>query len=166
MPITPVLLEVDGYNVSAVRFDANPKYNDEQRSTGGIDVDFDVYPHVENPLLFHVAMTIDIAADEVCNEPYGLYLHLNGYFSFKPEAPEETIRKMLFSNAVPILYGIARGYVGQLTGTAPHGPLMLPSVNFVELADRKREAQESGSAPVLPEGDDDARQTGEPDQNE
>ena len=139
MPISPLLLEIDGYHVLDIRLTANTGYDNDKPSVGGVDVDFDVYPHPEEPRRFHVSMSIDIAGDETSNEPYALHLQLSGFFSFKPESTEETVTKMLFSNAVPILYGIARGCVGQVTGNALNGALMLPAFNFVELAQKKAE---------------------------
>jgi hypothetical protein len=40
-------------------------------------------------------------------------------------------------NGPTILYGIARGIVGGLTGFAAGGRYLLPSVNMVELAQRQ-----------------------------
>ena len=151
MPTTPVRLEIDHYSVKSVHLDANLDYDDEKPSMGGIDVDFGVYPTEPEPPTFHVTMTIDIADDKPANEPYALHLELGAFFHFKPDTPTEVANKMLFSNAVPILYGIARGCVGQITGTALNGPLMLPPFNFVELMQRKHDAyqQERASADTV-----------------
>jgi preprotein translocase subunit SecB len=138
MPISPLPLEVEGYYVRALHLDSNDDYDGNQPSVGEIEVDFRVFPHPEDSFRFQVAMLIDIDGEPPSlNEPYSLHIDLYAFFRFKAETAEEVVNRMIFSNAIPILYGIARGCVGQATGTAFHGPLMLPPYNFVELFNRK-----------------------------
>jgi preprotein translocase subunit SecB len=143
MPTSPLQLEIDSYYVREIHLATNTEYDPEQASTGELVVDFEVAPHPEEPYRFQVAMSVGVSLDEerTNNEPYSLHLVLNGYFSFKPDTTAETMHKMMFSNAVPIVYGIARGCVGQVTASAFNGPLMLPAYNFVAHAERKVKEQ-------------------------
>lgn len=142
MPTSQTPLDIENYFVRALHFVANENYaEDGDTPSGEIAVDYIVFTHPEDSLRFQVAMSIDIATSEATkNEPYSLHLDLYGFFRFKLDTEEEIVQKMLFSNAVPMLFGIARGCVGQATATAFNGPLMLPPYNFVELAKRKAEA--------------------------
>ncbi|HUP61399.1 MAG TPA: protein-export chaperone SecB [Thermoanaerobaculia bacterium] len=155
MPISQTPLDIEGYYVLTFHFGTNDSYVDEKDSTGEVAVDFAVFPHPEDSLRFQIAMSINIEHAEDRNEPYSLELELYGFFRFKPDTSKDIVNKMLFSNAAPILYGIARGYVGQATATAMHGPLMLPSYNFVALAARKL-AKEREQAQQLAQGTPDA----------
>ena len=137
MPISQTPLEIEQYYVLTFRLGSNENYIDGNETDGEIDVDYGVFAHPDDRLRFQVAMSIAIENLEGKNEPYSLQLELYGYFRFKADTAEEVVKKMMFSNAVPILYGIARGYVGQATATAMNGPLVLPSYNFVALTARK-----------------------------
>ena len=63
---------------------------------------------------------------------------VSGQFSFTEEATEEQKARMFPLNAVSVLFGIARGIVAQATGMCPRGTFLLPPVNVVEAAKRKR----------------------------
>jgi preprotein translocase subunit SecB len=141
MPISQTPLEVESYYVQSLRFDTNDSYVGERPSIGEIAVDFAVFNHPEDALRFQVTMLVGISETEAAtNEPYAFHIDLYGFFRFKADTPEETVRKMVFSNAVPILYGIARGCIAQATATSLNGPFMLPPYNFVELVRRKAAA--------------------------
>ena len=81
-----------------------------------------------------------------------LVLEMEGTFSF-PEGMAENVQfRMSNVNGPTILYGIARGVIGSLTGFSAGGRYLLPSVNVVELAERqdrrrlKRQTQSTQSA--------------------
>jgi preprotein translocase subunit SecB len=161
MPISQVPLEIESYYVREIHLTTNTDYDPAAPSTGEVDVDFAVSSHPEKPTRFQVAMSISVSLDEKreTNEPYSLHMHLHGFFNFKAETEPETMQKMLFSNAVPIVYGIARGCVGQLTGTAFNGALMLPAFNFVALAEKKKAAKENESRLIAAESNEEASET-------
>lgn len=63
---------------------------------------------------------------------------VSGRFSFAEDATDKH-RKMLFPlAAVSVLFGFARGIVAQTTGLFPTGTFLLPPVNVVAAAKRKR----------------------------
>jgi preprotein translocase subunit SecB len=66
-----------------------------------------------------------------------LSMVIEGTFSFPEEMAENMRFRMSNVNGPTILYGIARGIVGGLTGFAAGGRYLLPSVNMVELAQRQ-----------------------------
>nr|MDP9360952.1 protein-export chaperone SecB [Acidobacteriota bacterium] len=75
--------------------------------------------------------------------PYSINLDIVGYFLFAAGTSEDLMFRMIYANGASILYGVARGFVGQATGAAKYGQFVLPAVNFVELM-RKRLAEIEG----------------------
>jgi preprotein translocase subunit SecB len=142
MPTSNALLEVESYYVRELHLKTNFEYEDQKPSTGEVDVDFTVHRHPEELTAFQVVLSVAVALSEQtrCNEPYAISVLLNGFFTFKPDVSEEQMVRMMFSNGVPIMYGLARGCVSQATALGIHGPVTLPTVNFVELAKKKAEA--------------------------
>ena len=146
MPISQTPLEVENYYVQSLRFDTNDDYVDEQPSTGELSVDFAVFTHPEDALRVQVSMLIAISETEAAkNEPYTLQVDLYGFFRFKPDTPEETVRKMVFSNAVPILYGIARGCVAQATATSFMGRSCFRHITLSNLLSGRRQQRSTQS---------------------
>jgi preprotein translocase subunit SecB len=76
-----------------------------------------------------------------------LLMDLQGTFTFLHDTPSETQAKMIGLNGPAILYGIARGIVGALTGFSSGRRRMLPSVNVVDLVERK-DRQRARSRPA------------------
>jgi len=79
---------------------------------------------------------------------FRLTIELRGVFSFDEEVSEDTQLRMANMNGPSILYGIARGLAGGITGLSTTRRYLLPSVNIVEIAERqerRRKAQSQAS---------------------
>ena len=63
--------------------------------------------------------------------PYRLQMTIGGVFSTIDDVPADRRERLVRLNGTSILYGIARGLVGSVSGIGPNGPLTLPPVNFV-----------------------------------
>ena len=61
-----------------------------------------------------------------------------GIFELPDDAPEDLVKTVIPLNCLAILHGFARGVVAQITGLNDGGPLLLPTVNFVEALQQKR----------------------------
>jgi len=74
-----------------------------------------------------------------------------GLFHLPDETEESLVRTLVPLNCAVILYGIARGIIGQSTGMTPGGSIMVPPVNLVKTLKRRRkrtpaaDAAESGA---------------------
>lgn len=70
--------------------------------------------------------------------PCEFRIQLNGAFSSAPGIEEDERLNMLYYNAPAMLYGIARGLIGELSALGPgRTRYILPSVNFVDILRRK-----------------------------
>ena len=68
-------------------------------------------------------------------------IKLQTILEFAENYPDDQINELLGPNGLAMAYSIARGIVGQATGTSLHGKFILPTVNFIELL--KAKAQQS-----------------------
>jgi len=63
---------------------------------------------------------------------------VKGHFSFAEEITEEMRAQLFPLTAVSMLFGVIRGIVAQATGMFPCGTFLLPPINVVDAAKRKR----------------------------
>lgn len=131
-------LNLNQYLVDKVIFLANPLSKPEK---AGKD-EFNIEVHVSRKKVsrdFSMSLTISInrSKTEQKKHPYSLEFGIWGNFSFSKEVSEEDMLKMIHPLGVSILYGTARGHVGQLTGSAPYGCFILPNINVYEMLAKK-----------------------------
>jgi len=88
---------------------------------------------------FLVRLNVGTGRGQAAQPPYHFQVTLAGEFSVATGVPEDERTRLIYVNGTAILYGIARGLLASLTGIGRHGPLHLPSVNFLDL-------QEDGAA--------------------
>jgi preprotein translocase subunit SecB len=157
--IPPPPLDIRQYEVETFAFYSHPDFDPQRGSAGALDVDFDVTQHADAEREFRIEMRIRLAekgytADE--NAPYSITLDIVGYLSFAEGTSEDLMFRMIHANGASILYGIARGFVGQATGAAKYGQFVLPAVNFIELMKRRQaelDAEHTAALPAVTAGD-------------
>jgi preprotein translocase subunit SecB len=141
--IQPPPLDIDSYYLNELVFRAFDEYDESRASAGGFGVDFDVQRDANDRHAFRIIMRVNFASDGYipeANPAYGISLMIVGDFSFANGTDEDLMQRMVRINGSSILYGIARGIVGQATGASKHGQFVLPTVNFVEIVKAKAAA--------------------------
>lgn len=145
-------LQLDDYWVDAldVRDGEFPAPGD---STGGAipDIDYEVLKAPEDIAqgreCYLVKLKLSAGKAKVrTGIPYEFRVQLSGVFSFLPSTEQATKSNYLYYNAPAMLYGIARGMIGEITATGRHPRYILPSVNFQEVYKRwkrKRDRQKA-----------------------
>lgn len=136
-------LDIERYHVDSFALTAHDDYDHSRESAGDLTVDFDIAERVDDALSYRLAMNIRVAEAGYMSEtnaPYTIAMRIVGYFLFAEGTPDETKARMLNLNGASILYGVARGFVGQATGASTHGQFVLPAVNFVQLLNDREEA--------------------------
>jgi hypothetical protein len=73
-------------------------------------------------------------------------LEMEGAFSFGPGVPHETQIRMVEVNGAAILYGVARGVVGSLSGMTPTGRYLLPPINIIDIVERRERRRSRAEA--------------------
>ncbi len=143
----PALLEIDEYSIDGFILQVNTDFDGEKESHNAPDVDFNIGRATTGEPRFEVRLFISLNQkdEQFAQAPYRLNLNVAGYFHFPDNTEDETIKKMIAPNGLAILYGIARGTVAHMTGCSRFGKLVLPSVNFIELIQKKGRAEKAQS---------------------
>jgi hypothetical protein len=78
---------------------------------------------------------------------FRLLLDVSATLSFPDHMDVDAKNRMVNLNGPAILYGVARGIVGSVTGLAPTRRIILPSVNIISIAEQqeKRKAKRTSS---------------------
>jgi len=140
-------LEIDNYYVEELFIKSNPSYDYGAAQPAAVEpsIDFDFYRKDEADTQFLVKISIELGEGDY-QLPYHVRVLLFASFDAANDANHTVIEQLVATNAAPILYGIARGIVGQATGQAIHGRFVLPTVNFIELMNEKVRSLEAMQA--------------------
>lgn len=151
------LLNFDQYIVDDLSVRTNgfklPKGRGKSVETWGeVKIQFDIKQNKGNDTAYMIPLTIEVNESQghSAASPYYIFLAIRGFFSFNKREDPETTAKMISLNGLSMLYGVARGIVGQATASCPHGRFILPSVNFIELLKRKASEIADGEQPETP----------------
>lgn len=113
-PSSDGLLDMDGVTI------------DERIQWGVADQDPD------DPLGFGLKLYVGILNEAGKTLPYDIEVEVQGLFVFDPVVPKEKRESLLMVNGSAILYSVMREQVLSLTARGAHGPVMLPTVNFLD----------------------------------
>lgn len=150
--LSPPPLDIWQYFVEELALRALAEHESDRGHSGSVGVDFEVQRNEKNPIEYRIIMRIKLAESGYVpeeNPPYSLALTISGYFRFEAGTDEPTMKRMLHVNGTSILYGIARGLVGQATGASVHGQFVLPTVNFIQILEARERAKAESHAPAI-----------------
>ena len=89
---------------------------------------------------FGVKLTLRVGPKEDAQAPYNILVSVRGIVRMHltqvdGQAEERRVRALV--NGASLLYGAVREMVSSITSRSAHGPLLLPSLNFQDLAKHK-----------------------------
>ena len=94
----------------------------------------------EDALTFKVHLIFHMApADEAVCRYDKINFEVVGIFDLPDDTDMSVVQQLVPANCLAMLHGFARGVIAQITGLNPGGPIMLPSVNFVEVLDKEQQ---------------------------
>lgn len=153
-------LDIETYFVEELLVKTRSEYDRKSQSKGAAapEVDFDFFkrPDDDDPT-FLVKLSAEVGRSGEPQEgldgvsrpdaPYHIRITVLGVFRTSDTPNDATTEQLVVGNAAPILYGIARGVVGQATSQGLHGRYVLATVNFVELMALKAQELSSQESP-------------------
>lgn len=129
-------LQLRDYVLLNLLIEANPNFkpSENKGQEGDIGFKFNFKKNNEEPI-FLVDMEIVLNQKEEMfkQQPYRIRVRLQAFLEFDKTFPEKDIPNLLGPNGLAMTYSIARGIVGQATGTSLHGKYILPTMNFIEV---------------------------------
>lgn len=101
---------------------------------------------------FGIKLTLRVGPKEDKQAPYQIQITVRGVVRMHlklatGQAEERRVRALV--NGVSLLYGVVREMVSNITSRSTHGQLLLPSLNFADIASQKPEEIASMQAPAL-----------------
>lgn len=141
------LLNFLDYKPARLKIEPVVAYRPDQRQEAQIETTFSVARADADPQRFGLVLSCRFyTATDDQNLPYETEFALLGEFWSLQELREGAIPARVANNALMLLYGVARGIVGQATAGGVHGRFVLPTVVFDELVDRATSDPNSGVA--------------------
>lgn len=93
---------------------------------------------IDEKKILAILQTVDIEGE---NLPFTLSVSIEGYFQLNGETPtKEEITKIAFINCGAVMFPFVRETIASITTRAGSAPLLLPSVNFINLYNVVKEA--------------------------
>jgi preprotein translocase subunit SecB len=148
------LINVNNFLLHSVSLSPNDNFRPADAVKCQVETGFRADRDPTHDRRFGIRLSLRYHADRMtdANLPYHLRIMLEGYFEC-PFAFEGQVPKTVILNSLMILYGIARGIVGQTTASAVNGRFVLPSLAFDDLVNRaesspNRAVETSGLTPA------------------
>lgn len=94
----------------------------------------------KDPRDYVVILEISIKPKEQGSFPYHLNMGIEGYFSVPEDLPTPDFDRQRFVkiNGPALLYGAVREITLMMTSRFQNGPLMIPTVTFIDIVDEKK----------------------------
>ena len=139
-------LRLEKYFWTEVTLKANPNFKPEDFKDS--DIDFTSKSNVKvgtsknNPHEFQVMLNIKIEPLDERPLPYDATLELVGFFNVDTAIAADAATNLARVTGASILYSAAREFFLTLMSRGPWEPLMLPTISFTELAQKKQGKKE------------------------
>lgn len=130
-------LQLSNYFIEKLDYEAIPGFKPARPGAEKLKVDPDVFEIPGKPHDFMVRLRVSLAGPPKSNSRCRLSFSLVGFFHVDEKAPERLRNEMVFGNAPLILFGIARQVAAETTANGPYGKVILGTVNFTEIFERK-----------------------------
>ena len=141
-------LQLEKYFCTEVTLKANPNFKPEDFKDGKIDFtgksNVKVGTSKNNPHEFQVILNVKIEPMDERPLPYDASLELVGFFNVDSAVSAETASGLARVTGASILYSSAREFLLTLMSRGPWEPLMLPTMSFTELAQKKGKKEIAG----------------------
>ena len=100
---------------------------------------------------FGVKLALRVGPKEDAQAPYNIQVSVRGIVRMhltqvEGQAEERRVRALV--NGASLLYGAVREMVSTVTSRSAHGPLLLPSLNFQDLAKHQSESVKPAALPA------------------
>jgi preprotein translocase subunit SecB len=144
MTVSQTLLNFLDYYLSRVQVEPEISFAPDKGQRAGIQASFVVGRDPSQKQRFDVTLSVKIyKGNPDDNLPYIVDFTIIGRFWSNLTLTSRGVPVQSVTNAISLLYGVARGVVGQLTAGGVNDRFVLPSVTFDDLV--KRGAGETGS---------------------
>ncbi|MFA5107878.1 MAG: protein-export chaperone SecB [Patescibacteria group bacterium] len=151
------VFRLDRYQIESVAVVLNESYDAKLPShAGDVSVKMTIAPHKEDPTRYLLSLELFVRPKkdhEKAFFPYNIAIKGRAFFVFKDNCPKDQAKHVLSLNGASILHGLLRAQVAQITAQSVHGQFLLPTMNFVEMA----QSQQAGKPTKASKGKEHAK---------
>jgi len=137
--------QLNSYQIENIAVAWNETFDrDLDAHTGDIATSISISPHAKDVRKYRVTLEVQVkptAKKEKEFFPYQVAIKGRAFFTFQEACPAEDADHTLRLNGASILYGLLRAQVAQITAQSVNGQFLLPTVNFLELAETQRKTR-------------------------
>lgn len=114
-----------------------------EQDKGRMDHPYHITPHIQvgfaenNKCDCRIQIQLKTDSDQKKPFAYQVQVQVTGYFEIHPEFPDKDIEPVLIVNGTSLLYGSIREMLLSTTARFSKGSLMLPTMDFRSLIDKK-----------------------------
>jgi preprotein translocase subunit SecB len=128
-------LQLKQYFFTKINCEADLNYKEPHHQNAGnkleVKVQSNVAPNKDNKMAWRIILDIHVSSPPK-PAPYKMDLQVIGFFDVVPGYPENKIKELIRITGASILYSGAREYVLGFTSRGPWGPVLLPTISFIE----------------------------------
>jgi len=127
-------LRLKHYFFTKINCEADLNYKDPHPKAGNkyeVKVRSNVAPRKDKDRDWMAILDIHVFSPEK-PAPYKLDLQVTGFFEVLPDYPENKVKELIRITGASLLYSGAREYVLGFTSRGPWGPVLLPTISFIE----------------------------------
>ena len=153
MKLSP--LQLEGYFLKEVSFKVNEEISEkptELKKSDNLDIEVAVLvtPTDEERLHWRCELTLELKPKENADSVYNLFIVLVGFFFISGKYPKEGIELLAKTNCPALLYSTAREMVVTVVRRSPFTPVLIPSVTFLEMGEKRDEKETERPAKAKP----------------
>lgn len=136
------VFQLNSYQIENIAVARNETFDRNlDAHTGDIATSINISPHAKDARKYRLTLEVQVkptATKENEFFPYMVAIKGRAFFTFKEACPAEDADHTLRLNGASILYGLLRAQVAQITAQSVNGQFLLPTVNFLELAETQK----------------------------
>jgi len=137
---TQTLLNINEYFIRELTLKVNQEIANKPKNKEKIPINIALQirekSNSDKTFMVVLELTYGEINKKVLVTPFFLFCSIEGFFTLIGDPDENVGKNLKHLNAPSILYGIARGIIGQITSNTRLGKLIIPPVNFVEILKR------------------------------
>lgn len=144
-------LSLDDFKVMACNFTTKSPAESKKKTAFvdlPVDIDFKIDTHVKNKSKISITISLNSdTADAEVKARYTYSIVARSFFTLKgiSKLPEDKVQQYIFYSALPIAINMVRSFLCNLSLSYPHGQYLLPSIDLVDLFEKKYRESKSKS---------------------
>lgn len=143
-------LQLEGYFLKELSFYLNEEITEKpvelkKSENLGVEVSVSVTEIDAEKRRWRCELTLDLKPEKDSDSAYTFHLVLVGFFFIAENYPKDKVEILAKTNCPAVLYSTAREMLVTVVRRSPFTPVLIPSVTFLEIENKKAEQRKASS---------------------